>query len=171
MSCVFPRGAVASCEHHKSEGAHTARHLHRQGPETQKHRHRQQLIVSLVSLVKVVEVATEGCLVVSSQASSIVSLLEEVCPNVEVPGDFLALALEPVQSFLSTSVVVDLLEAWVLLNVSNELALVVVDVLDKHLSQVLGACHLLSELLRGKLCLDFLTCLCSHLLFALLTHF
>ena len=51
----------------------------------------------------------------------------------EVPGNLFTLAIKTVLTFLTATVVVNILEAWVLLDVGKDFSLLVGDVLDEDL--------------------------------------
>jgi len=68
-----------------------------------------------------------------------------------IPGNLLTLAIKTVLAFLTSKVVVNILEAWVLLDVGEDFTLLVGDVFDEDLGERISSVHLLLKFLSGDL--------------------
>jgi len=68
-----------------------------------------------------------------------------------IPGNLLTLAIKTVLTFLTSKVVVNILEAWVLLDVGEDFTLLVGDVFDEDLGERISSVHLLLKFLSGDL--------------------
>ncbi len=85
-------------------------------------------------IVKGIEAGAQTLLISDGQTSLVVSLLEKVSACRVVPCHFLALAIKTVLTLLTSTVIVHILEAWVLLDMGEDFTLLVGDVLDENFS-------------------------------------
>lgn len=109
-------------------------------------------------LVQALELRTESLFILTGQSSRVISLLEEVCLGIEVPCNLLSSALKSVETSMAAFVIINILEAWVLLNMGEHIAVVVDHVVNKDLGQVISSLHFLGEFLLLELLLLLLCC-------------
>lgn len=109
-------------------------------------------------LVQALELRTESLFILTGQSSRVISLLEEVCLGIEVPCNLLSSALKSVETSMAAFVIINILEAWVLLNMGEHIAVVVDHVVNKDLGQVICSLHFLGEFLLLELLLLLLCC-------------
>ena len=90
------------------------------------------------------ECFTQNTLVSKGQSVGIVNFLEQLVLT-QVPSNLLTLTGQSVLLSLTTSEVIDILKAGVLLNSGQSLALVIGNVLHQNFSEVISTFHLLLE--------------------------
>ena len=134
LHSVPPAGVVGASEQEHGGGADHSRQFPGDGPEGTKHTCLCEHAVTFVRIVKGIEAGAQTLLISDGQTSLVVSLLEKVSACWVVPCHFLALAIKTVLTLLTSTVIVHILEAWVLLDMGEDFTLLVGDVLDENFS-------------------------------------
>ena len=96
------------------------------------------------------------------QACCVIGLLEQVSDWAKVPRNFLALPVESMLAFLPSAVVINFLKAGVLLDFSQNLAVLVREVIHEDLGNMVGLFHLLGEFLCAHFLAHGVEVNCCH---------
>ena len=105
-------------------------------------------------LVALVESFSEDFLVFKEQALGVINFLEKMGSGVVHVGDLVLLAFEAHAHLFGSMVVVDLLEGFGFVNVGEDLAFVIQNVLDVNLSELVSflIAKLAIHIILGDLC-------------------
>lgn len=97
--------------------------------------------------VSAVEISSKLGLIIECQVLIVIYFLEEMGPVIKIVRNFFFFTIQPMSVEFAALVVVDVLEGFVLVDVSKNFAFIVSDMLNVKFSQTIGSLVLLDVFL------------------------